>query len=73
MTRPAFSRFDAVEYLKTDEDIALYLDACMEDDPGDGRLVRVALGDIARVRGMSQLANDRSFTRGAVPGALRKR
>ena len=35
-----FIRWDAVDYLKSDEDMALYLDACLEDDPGDGSLVR---------------------------------
>lgn len=58
-----FSRWDAADYLESEEDIALYLDACLEDDPGDGSLVRAAINDIARARGMSQLARDTGLTR----------
>jgi DNA-binding phage protein len=43
-----FSRWDAVDTLKTEEDIAFYFEACLADDPGDGSLARAALGDIAR-------------------------
>jgi len=38
-----FSRYDTADYLKTEEDMALYLDACIEEDPGDGSLIRTAL------------------------------
>lgn len=31
-----FMRWDPVDHLKTDEDMALYLDACLDEDPGDG-------------------------------------
>ena len=65
-----FSRWDVPDYLGTDEDIALYLDACIEEDPGDGSLIRSALGDIARVRGMSQLAHDTGLTREGLYKAL---
>ncbi|MCL2537619.1 MAG: putative addiction module antidote protein [Coriobacteriia bacterium] len=47
-------RFDAADYLKSEEDIAAYLDAVLEDN--DPQLLIVALGDIARARGMTQLA-----------------
>lgn len=53
-----YSRYDTADYLKTDEDIALYFDACINKDPVDGSLVRAALSDIARSRGTSQLAKD---------------
>jgi probable addiction module antidote protein len=65
-----FSRWDAADYLKTDEDMALYLDACIDEDPGDGSLIRAALGDIARARGMSQLARDTGLAREALYRAL---
>jgi probable addiction module antidote protein len=55
MTELKLKKWDVVEQLKTDEDMALYLDACMEEDPGDGSLIRAALGDVARAKGMSQL------------------
>jgi probable addiction module antidote protein len=70
MSQSEFSRFDAAEYLENDEDMALYLDACMEDDPGDGSLVRVALGDIARARGMSQVAREAGISREGLYRAL---
>ena len=50
-----FSRWDVVDYLKSDEDMALYLDACIVEDPGDGSLVRAGLGDIARAKGINRL------------------
>lgn len=53
-----FSGWDVVDYLKSVEDMALYLDACIVEDPGEGSLVRAGLGDIARAKGMSQLARD---------------
>lgn len=53
-----FSGWDVVDYLTSDEDMALYLDACIVEDPGEGSLVRAGLGDIARAKGMSQLARD---------------
>ena len=65
-----FSRWDPVDDLTTEEDIALYFQACIEDDPGDGSLVRAALGDIARARGMSQLARDTGLAREGLYKAL---
>jgi probable addiction module antidote protein len=64
------NKWDVVEHLKTDEDMALYLDACMAEDPGDGSLIRAALGDIARAKGMSQLARDTGLTREGLYKAL---
>ena len=65
-----FSRWDVADYLGTEEDIALYLDACIDEDPGDGSLIRSALGDIARVHGMTQLAHDTGLTREGLYKAL---
>jgi probable addiction module antidote protein len=65
-----FSRWDPVDDLTTEEDITLYFQACIEDDPGDGSLVRAALGDIARARGMSQLARDTGLAREGLYKAL---
>ena len=50
-----FTRWDAADYLKTDEDMALYFEICAADDPGDGSLIRSALRAISRARGMTQL------------------
>jgi probable addiction module antidote protein len=65
-----FTRWDAVDHLKTEEDMAPYLDACLEEDSGDGSLVRAALNDVARARGMSQLARDTGLTREGLYKAL---
>ena len=43
-----FTRWDAANYLKTEEDARLYLASCAEEDPGDGSLIRLAVADIAR-------------------------
>lgn len=65
-----FSRWDAADDLKTEEDIRLYFEACLEEDPGDGSLIRSALGDIARARGMTQLARDTGLAREGLYKAL---
>jgi probable addiction module antidote protein len=64
------TRFDAAEYLKTPEDMAQYLDACLEEDSGDGALVRAALNDIARAYGMTQIARDTGLGRESLYKAL---
>ena len=63
-------RWDVVDHLKTDEDMAGYLDACFAEDPGDGSLIRAALGDIARAKGMSQMARDTGIKRESLYRAL---
>ena len=65
-----FSRWDSADYLKTEEDIDLYFEACVSEDPGDGSLIRNALGTIARARGMSQLARDTGLAREGLYKAL---
>jgi probable addiction module antidote protein len=59
---------DAAGNLKTEEDMAAYLSACLED--GDPSLVAAALGDIARARGMSQVARDAGLGRESLYKAL---
>ncbi|MBV5310789.1 MAG: putative addiction module antidote protein [Chromatium okenii] len=44
--------------METEEDIRLYLDACIAEDPGDGTLICQALSAIARRRNLSSLAGD---------------
>jgi probable addiction module antidote protein len=65
-----FTAWDAVQELKSENDIALYFEACLDDDPGDGSLIRAALGDIARARGMSQLARETGLARESLYKAL---
>ncbi len=56
-TRP----FDVSNYLNDEADIAAYLQVAIED--GDPALLAAALGDIARARGMTQLARDTGLSR----------
>ncbi len=65
-----FSRWDSADYLHTEEDIALYFDACVEEDSGDGRLIRYALDVIAHARGMARLANETGLTHDRLAQAL---
>ncbi len=66
------NKWDIVDHLGSEEDMALYLEACFEEDPGDGSLVRAALGDIARAHGMAQLARDTGLSREGLYKALSK-
>jgi probable addiction module antidote protein len=59
-----FTRWDSAEYLKTEEDMASYLDACMEEAGDDPAFIAKALGTIARAGGMSQVARDAGLFRG---------
>jgi probable addiction module antidote protein len=68
MTTERFSRYDTADYLKTDEDIAAYLEAVMED--GDPALITAALGDVARARNMTALAQEVGMSRVGLNKAL---
>ena len=63
------AEFDAAEYLNSEEDVAAYLTTILEEN--DPALLAAALGDIARSRGMTQVANDSGITREALYKALR--
>lgn len=65
-TRP----WDVVEHLNTEEDIAAYIDACLEEAGDDPVFIAQALGDVARARGMTQLARDTGLTREALYRSL---
>ena len=73
--RPAsnekFTRWDAADHLRTKTQIAAYLEACMEEGGDDPAFIAAALGDIARARGMSQVAKDAGIAREALYKALR--
>lgn len=62
--------YDAASYLKTEEDCALYLQAVIDESDGDPALIVEALGDIARARGMMQLAREVGITREGLYKAL---
>ncbi len=65
-----FSKWDAAEHLRTREDARLYLQACAEEDPGDGSLIRAALNDVARAGNMAGLARDAGMSREGLYKAL---
>jgi len=62
--------WDSAEYLASDEDAALYLEACLEEAGDDAAFIAKALGNIARARGMSQLARDTGMGRESLYKAL---
>lgn len=55
--------FDPLDFLKTEKDFRLALKAAFEEDPGDGSLIAATLGDIAKARGMTQLAKETGLSR----------
>ncbi len=65
-----FTRWDAVNQLRTPEDARCYLEAAADEDPGDGSLIRAALSDIARAHNMSRLALDAGISRKGLYKAL---
>ena len=64
------TRWDSAEYLKTEEDMQLYLEACIEESGDDPSFIIHALGVIARAKNMSQLARDTGLTREGLYKAL---
>lgn len=61
--KTSFSKFDVAEHLRTPEEMALYLDACIEESDGDAAFIAKALGDIARAQGMTQVAKNAGMSR----------
>ncbi len=70
MARTTTTRYDVAEHLRTPEDMAAYLEACIEDANGDASFIAKALGDIARAKGMSQVARDAGLSRESLYKAL---
>ena len=65
-----FTKWDAPEHVRSREDARLYVQACAEEDPGDGSLIRAALNDVARAGNMSRLARDIGMSREGLYKAL---
>ena len=68
MPKTTTTPWDPAEHLKSDEDMAAYLEAALEE--GDSNLVAAALGDIARAKGMSQVAREAGLGRESLYKAL---
>jgi probable addiction module antidote protein len=68
MPKIATNPWDPAEHLKTEADMAAYLEAALEE--GDPALVAAALGDIARAKGVTQVARDTGLGRESLYKAL---
>jgi len=67
-TRTKTLPWHAAEHLETEEDMAAYLEAALEE--GDASLVAAALGDIARAKGMTEIARQTGLGRESLYKAL---
>jgi len=68
--KPLPSRYDVAEHLRTPQEMAAYLEASLEEANGDAAFIAKALGDIARAKGMSQVAQDAGLSRESLYKAL---
>ena len=69
-TKVKTSSYDVAEHLRTPQEMAAYLDAWLEDAPDDVSGIARALGDIARAKGMSQVAKEAGLSRESLYRAL---
>lgn len=70
MTKIATTRYDVSEHLRTPEEMAAYLEACLEEANGDAAFIAKALGHITRAKGMAQVAQDAGLSRESLYRAL---
>ena len=62
--------YDVAEKLRTLDEMAAYLEACIEEADGDASFIAKALGDIARAQGMTQIARQTGLSRESLYKAL---
>jgi len=70
MPKTKTSRYDVAEHLRNPKEMAAYLEACLDEANGDAAFIAKALGDIARAKGMSQVARDSGLSRESLYKAL---
>ena len=70
MAKIKTTRYDVAEHLRTPEEMAAYLEACLEEADGDAAFIAKALGNIARAKGMAQVARDAGLSRESLYKAL---
>ena len=70
MRKTVTTRYDVAEHLRTPKEMAAYLEACLNEADGDAAFIAKALGDIARAKGMSQVARDTGLSRESLYKAL---
>lgn len=64
------TRWDVLDHLKSDEDCQLYIEACFEEAGDDPAFIIKALGDVARAKGMMQIARETGLAREALYRSL---
>ena len=69
-TKTKATAYDVAEHLRTPQEMAAYLGAWLEEAPEDAAGIARALGDIARAKGMSQVAKDAGLSRESLYRAL---
>ena len=67
-----FNNYDVADYLKSEEDMAHYLEACFEEAGDDAAYIASALGDIARAKGMADIVAATGLTREGLYRTLSK-
>ena len=70
MKKTVTTRYDVADHLRTPKEMAAYLEACLEEAGGDAAFIAKALGDIARAKGMAQVARDAGLSRESLYKAL---
>lgn len=70
MAKIKTTRYDVAEHLRTPEEMAAYFEACLDEAHGDAAFIAKALGDIARAKGMAQVARDSGLSRESLYKAL---
>lgn len=70
MAKTKTTQYEVSEHLRTPEEMAAYLEACLEESDGDAAFIAKALGDIARAKGMSEVARDAGLSRESLYKAL---
>ena len=70
MAKTMTTKFDVSEHLRTPQEMAAYLEVCLEEANGDATVIAKALGDIARAKGMTQVARDAGLSRESLYKAL---
>lgn len=70
MSKTITHRYDVAEHLRNTEEMAAYLEACLEEPGADAAFIAKALGDVARAKGMTEVANLAGLSRESLYKAL---
>ncbi|MEX1230460.1 MAG: addiction module antidote protein [Planctomycetaceae bacterium] len=70
MRKTKTTQYDVAEHLRTPEEMAAYFEATLGEADGDAAFIAKALGDIARAKGMTQVAHDAGLSRESLYKAL---